>query len=915
MRLTTPGGGRFLNSLPNFMSDDGSTLTLNRNLSVEETIGPNIVTNGDFVSDLTDWIGANWAWESDGAGGGRARHTAGAVTAISQPTTPGVRMTLYKVTFTVGGLTAGTISLRIGGGPIGDYRADGTYALYRTGMSIDPIEFVPTTDFDGYLSNVSLQIVSNGIIDVGGYITNTELGGPISLQNTLNNSTGHEYALRLDYSVDKATSGNDIGFLINRNDISSPGLSLLLDVQNEGQSQFKVASDGSVSIGTDVIDARYSVLINSAKTVALGIIGNAADYANGIEFGLNGTGDSGGIYWRTTGTPRVNFTTYANAKPMEFGNNWMYMLPTGMIGIGTTTPVGSVHDILSSTKPALFGGDAIGSFTACTFPTATKTKISKTGIGTGMAVGDLVIVTGGTGATVGSYRATVIDSANLITVDRNIHASGTDIIDGTVSTAKDVVGIFATDGVNGSRIANYSHQDKPLQLGGDTLRTTALLTGKDVAIGSHLNLPQVNEAATPTLSFGDGDSGLYEYADDYIRIILNGTVFFTFGSNGILSTYAANGPGFIACNVSSTLPSLLPAVADTDTGIGWLSADVLSLIAGGVEAMRLTETAGVIQAIVPQSNTPATPTIAFGDGDSGIMEYLDDQMHVVINGVDLFAFRSDAFYVNTGYGGILAEVPSSTNPNIISTIIDLDTGLGTAGADILSLIAGGVEAMRLTEVAGVIQAIVPLSNTPATPTIAFGDGDSGFYENQDDVIGITIGPNSQAIWYINSTAMGSLTNGYPSLRYVATTATVPNHLPAQNDTNTGLGSAGADILSLIAGGVEGHRITAVGGLIDHVLTGMVKTPTTQTLTGAGAVDIVSAITHLVTNAANALTLADGAEGQHKFIVMKTDGGDGTLTPTNPGNFATITFNDAGDSVQLLFTNGKWYYMGGTATLA
>ncbi len=316
-----------------------------------------------------------------------------------------------------------------------------------------------------------------------------------------------------------------------------------------------------------------------------------------------------------------------------------------------------------------------------------------------------------------------------------------------------------------------------------------------------------------------------------------------------------------------------------------------------------------------QANEPATPTLAFGDGDSGLYEKEDDVIYIDIGGIA-------RWYIATTYIGSLITGGFRLNVNAATDIIpdftfegDVDTGVGHAGADILSLIAGGVEAMRLTETAGVIQAIVPLSNTPATPTIAFGDGDSGFYENQDDVIGITIGPNSQAIWYINSTAMGSLTNGYPSLRYVATTATVPNHLPAQNDTNTGLGSAGADILSLIAGGVEGHRITAVGGLIDHVLTGMVKTPTTQTLTGAGAVDIVSAITHLVTNAANALTLADGAEGQHKFIVMKTDGGDGTLTPTNPGNFATITFNDAGDSVQLLFTNGKWYYMGGTATLA
>ncbi|MCB1712433.1 MAG: hypothetical protein KDH96_08135 [Candidatus Riesia sp.] len=89
----------------------------------------------------------------------------------------------------------------------------------------------------------------------------------------------------------------------------------------------------------------------------------------------------------------------------------------------------------------------------------------------------------------------------------------------------------------------------------------------------------------------------------------------------------------------------------------------------------------------------------------------------------------------------------------------------------------------------------------------------------------------------------------------------------------------------------------------------------QTLTGAGAVDLISPITHLVTTGANALTLADGEEGQIKYIVMKTDGGDGTLTPTNLGNGSTLTFDDAGDSAHLLFTNGNWYFMGGTATLA
>lgn len=83
----------------------------------------------------------------------------------------------------------------------------------------------------------------------------------------------------------------------------------------------------------------------------------------------------------------------------------------------------------------------------------------------------------------------------------------------------------------------------------------------------------------------------------------------------------------------------------------------------------------------------------------------------------------------------------------------------------------------------------------------------------------------------------------------------------------------------------------------------------QALSGPGAVDIVNGITHLTTTGADALTLADGVQGQRKTIVMITDGGDGTLTPTNPGGFATITFNDVGDTVDLLFTNSKWYIVG------
>ena len=325
---------------------------------------------------------------------------------------------------------------------------------------------------------------------------------------------------------------------------------------------------------------------------------------------------------------------------------------------------------------------------------------------------------------------------------------------------------------------------------------------------------------------------------------------------------------------------------------------------------------GIGRLNLPQINEPATPTLSFGDGDSGFYESADDVLRISVGGEVKFGISITAIYSAISSGGKMTYTAATATFPAHSFYGDEDTGLGLANVDQLSLIAGGVEAMRLTEVAGGVQAIVPLSNTPATPTIAFGDGDSGFYENQDDTIGISIA--GSAGWYISSTALGTLTTGYPSIRYAAATATVPNHLPAQNDVNTGLGSAGEDILSLIAGGVEGHRITEAAGLIDHVLTGMVKTPTTQTLTdaaGAGVIDIVSAITHIVSTGTDALSLANGAEGQWKSIVMKTDGGAATLTPTSPGNFSTLTFDDVGDSALLIFTNGKWIWMGGTATKA
>jgi len=81
---------------------------------------------------------------------------------------------------------------------------------------------------------------------------------------------------------------------------------------------------------------------------------------------------------------------------------------------------------------------------------------------------------------------------------------------------------------------------------------------------------------------------------------------------------------------------------------------------------------------------------------------------------------------------------------------------------------------------------------------------------------------------------------------------------------------------------------------------------TQSLSGAGAVDITNAFTALTTTGATqALTLANGAVGEIKIISHVVDGGSAVLTPTTALGFTTITFTAAGDSAMLVYTAAGW----------
>lgn len=87
-------------------------------------------------------------------------------------------------------------------------------------------------------------------------------------------------------------------------------------------------------------------------------------------------------------------------------------------------------------------------------------------------------------------------------------------------------------------------------------------------------------------------------------------------------------------------------------------------------------------------------------------------------------------------------------------------------------------------------------------------------------------------------------------------------------------------------------------------------------TGAVPIDIDILLIDTVSTVIQALTLADGYDGQRLTIKMTVDAANSVITPANLLDGTTITFDDAGDSCELLFDGTNWGVIGtATATVA
>lgn len=153
------------------------------------------------------------------------------------------------------------------------------------------------------------------------------------------------------------------------------------------------------------------------------------------------------------------------------------------------------------------------------------------------------------------------------------------------------------------------------------------------------------------------------------------------------------------------------------------------------------------------------------------------------------------------------SVSSTTNPTICPHNSAVTTGMGGTSGQI-DMIVGGASVFMFDGLGAHLSQTtdslnLPLNNDAVTPTLSFGDADSGFYEASDDNIYMALQAANR--WYWSTTYAGSTNTNGAWLGYATPSATVPG-FTFSGDTNTGIGRAGADLLSLISNGAEAARV-------------------------------------------------------------------------------------------------------------
>lgn len=130
---------------------------------------------------------------------------------------------------------------------------------------------------------------------------------------------------------------------------------------------------------------------------------------------------------------------------------------------------------------------------------------------------------------------------------------------------------------------------------------------------------------------------------------------------------------------------------------------------------------------------------------------------------------------------------------------------------------------------------------------------------------------------------------------------------------------GSDLLYLVQSNTS-KKVTAAtlfANAANVTLKGNVSLDSTvQLLATPGIIDLTKPVTHLASDSTGGtLVMTPGTSNQIKILVMIANAGGTMTVQGNVAANANVIFNSVGDSATMLYTNNKWFVIGGTATVS